>query len=684
MKNLTGKVPIYIILGVLLIILIFKNWFISGILASGDFWPHVSVIFPQIYFPINSWSWNQGEGIGGSTIPFLSSYILLDFPIWFFVNILGIPWQIVERVLYFFPFLILSTFGSILLSKKAVKDYKYYLLSPFIFLLNTYILLVIGGGQVFIALSYALSPIVLYLYIKLIDNLFYKESFENHISFLKTSFAVGLLYGLQITLDIRIAYTTFLIVLIYFCINLTFLWENSRRRLLNGSVFIFTSLLTAFLVNSYWIIPLLITHSSSFDTIKTFTPGGNISFFSFSKIEQSISLLHPNWPENIFGKVNFMKPEFLLLPILAFSSLLFIKRKEKKEKVLMSFFAITAIIGSFLSKGTNDPFGSVYQQFFNHIPGFNLFRDPTKWYVMTATAYSVSIPYAIRNIALSIKNKLFSRVFLVFLVFIFLWMIRDAWLGHLGGNFRNVTIPQEYMKLNAFISSQKKFSRILWIPQNQRFGFRSENHPAISADVFFRSSDINHIIKDLKKNDSERMLQNLGISYVVVPYDSQGEIFLNDRKYSKALWESTVKKMGKINYLEMVPGFSRIAVFRIHSVKDHFWTPSENVKISYSFLNPAEYRVTVKNARKGDMVIFSDGFNSLWEAKTFVKGNYSKKTSVKYEISGFKVNSFSSNMDGDYTMEVYFAPQHFIYIYLWASGVVVLFCFLIIIYSKKK
>ena len=40
------------------------------------------------------------------------------------------------------------------------------------------------------------------------------------------------------------------------------------------------------------------------------------------KPPHALSLLHPNWPENLFGKVYFLQPEFLILPILAFSAFL--------------------------------------------------------------------------------------------------------------------------------------------------------------------------------------------------------------------------------------------------------------------------------------------------------------------------------------------------------------------------
>ncbi len=67
-----------------------------------------------------------------------------------------------------------------------------------------------------------------------------------------------------------------------------------------------------------------------------------VQFFSFAKLDNAIALLHPNWPENIFGKVSFFRSEFLLLPIIAFSPLLFLFRTKikKKEHSTVLFFIL--------------------------------------------------------------------------------------------------------------------------------------------------------------------------------------------------------------------------------------------------------------------------------------------------------------------------------------------------------
>jgi hypothetical protein len=158
------------------------------------------------------------------------------------------------------------------------------------------------------------------------------------------------------------------------------------------------------LLHSFWILPALLIHQNAFTQLGGVTPTiDSVTYFSFAKFENAISLLHPNWPENIFGKTYFMKPEFLILPLLAFMSIFFVK-KEKQNKLIL-YFILLGIFGAFLAKGSQDPFGNIYLWMFQHLPGFFLFRDSTKWYTLVAISYAILIPFSIRSVYKFLKNK---------------------------------------------------------------------------------------------------------------------------------------------------------------------------------------------------------------------------------------------------------------------------------------
>src|SRR5207247_1280407 len=89
-------------------------------------------------------------------------------------------------------------------------------------------------------------------------------------------------------------------------------------------------------------------------------------------------------------------PEFLVIPIFAYSGLLFLKN-AKKPRVLLSF-AFIGLVGAFLAKGANEPFGILYLWLFDHFPGFIMFRDPSKFYLLVAIAYSILITFSLEQL----------------------------------------------------------------------------------------------------------------------------------------------------------------------------------------------------------------------------------------------------------------------------------------------
>ena len=663
-----------IYLGLIVIVfLIFKNWFSFYSLSSGD-WSHK---FPEMIrgFTLYPYAWDPGffNGLGGTTVFLLAlnTYFLSTTSLLF--NFFHVPWVLIERLVWFWPFLIISVFSSYNLFKKLFSE-KFALLSSFIFLFNAYILMIVGGGQMGIAMSYSIVPLVLYFFIILNENIK-----------LKYSLLLGILFGILVMLDLRIAYVTLSALGIYFLFNIKqlIIGKNLKEIVVNISyIFIIPFAVIGFL-HAFWILPLLIFHQNPVQSFgAVYTSAEAVKFFSFAKFENTISLLHPNWPENIFGKVGFMKPEFLILPILAYSSLLFInKLKSLREKKYIIFFTLLGLNGSFLAKGANEPFGGIYLWLFDHFPGFIMFRDPTKWYTLVAISYSMLIPFTIWKIYewLRSRSKFFrqrrislwptifntSNLFLLIIVFCLLYLIRPALLGQLTGTFKATAVPSDYIKLEKFLSSENSFSRVLWVPTLQRFGYYSNNHPAVSANDFFKTGGHSNIFNKINITEGSKILQEAGVRYVIVPYDSQGEIFLKDRKYDEKSYLKTIKDVEGIKWLKKVdcsiakllncsdPVFGKVAVFEVPNPRDHFWSPSGNIIKNYKYINPTKYIVELKNAKKGDVVVFSESFDKNWVA-------YNSSFKIHSTLYENRFNSFVLPQDGDYSITIYYTPQDWV------------------------
>lgn len=684
---------IVILFGSILIVAIFKSWFINSQIIGGD-WPYFFKETLQGFSPVPlSWRPISGNGLGGQTLFFsLDSY--LYFIVTVFVNTLRIPWEIIYKVFFFGFFLVLSLFSSSYLLKicfTKIRDWQ-VLIGGIIYVANTYILMVVGGGQMGIAIAYSIVPLVLYSLIKLYENIK-----------LKYSILFGVLFGILVMFDLRIAYIILFALVIYFLFNIKQLifGKNLKEIVVNISYIFIIPFAVSGLLHAFWILPLLVFHQNpaqSFGAV--FTSTDAVKFFSFAKLENAFGLLHPNWPENIFGKVGFMKAEFLLLPILAYLSLLFVsikqKTENKKQKTYILYFALLGLIGAFLAKGASEPFGEIYLWMFTYIPGFNMFRDSSKWYTLVAVSYSILITFSVWKIygILSSKfkvqsskvqfkiQKLIPNLFLLIIVFSLLYLIRPAVLGQLTGTFKSTEIPSEYIVLEKYLLSQDKFFRTLWYPTLQRFGFYSNTHPAVPAQDLFRTVDSKDLIKNLQKKDAQVMLQEAGVKYVIVPYDSQGEIFLKDRKYNNDIYQKTINDVKQISYLKQVNGFGKITVFEVSNPKDHFYiigqgTINNNQEVNYKYVSPVEYIITVENAKKGDIIVFSESFDSKWIAKSSEFKVLSSKFNDRF-------NSFVLPVDGNYSLRVYYTPQDYVNIGMIVSGLTLVLVLGALIYLKKK
>ncbi|HEX8965871.1 MAG TPA: hypothetical protein VF820_05565, partial [Patescibacteria group bacterium] len=68
-------------------------------------------------------------------------------------------------------------------------------------------------------------------------------------------------------------------------------------------------------------------------------------------------------------------------------------------------------------------------------------------------------------------KRYIPQLFVVVIVGYLLFLIRPAIFGKLGGTFQPHQVPQSYVQLEEFLNKQNSFSRTLWVPTVQRFGF---------------------------------------------------------------------------------------------------------------------------------------------------------------------------------------------------------------------
>jgi len=662
----------FIFFYLILIGLIFRNLFHFSFISGGDyiiFWPeNISYLKKAAFL-----TWDGTINFGANALG-----ILHYAPYNFFMSWVGkwvgnntVFW---ERLVWWIPFFAIAFYSIVQLFRKLFPQNSFWFLAPLIFIFNTYVLMMLGGGQIAgIGLAYALAPLVLKQFISLVEAC-HLSSFEKikNFTILQMSLVTGLLLAAQIMFDLRIAYVTFIGILLYIILNIPF--KNLKKSISFLLYTIVIPLGTALFLHAFWIIPILIFRVNTIAQLGAiFNSSSAVIFFSFAKFENTLSLLQPNWPENLFGKVYFMRAEFLILPLLAFSSLLLLPKK--KQPIL--FFALLSLIAAFLAKGANDPLGQLYLWMFHNIPGFIMFRDPTKFYVLIALSYSILIPFTISFVynflrSKFIHQKYLSTIFLLAIITFLLFLIRPAILGQLNGIFQNVQIPAEYLQLKNFIVSQKEFGRTLWIPQRSRFAFSSITHPPVDALSFFQVSSASDVLDMLKKNQNEKFFEEAAIKYIILPDDTQKEIFLKNGKYNEDLHQKAIQELHKRSWLKEDKKFEKIIVYKVLYPKDHLWISSQTGTIHIDSQAPVKYVISVKNVKKGDKLIFSDSFDPRWLAVS----DKEKIVSTNY----YNLNSFSLPKNGNYKVTISYVPQSL----LLGGFLVSIFTFLLVLFYAKK
>ena len=612
-----------------------------------------------------AWDASLNTGIGKSALPtlWINSYLYITAQ---FIRT-GMNWTQIGLLFWIIPSVFFTFFSAFYLFRYLFPKIKYgAYLAGVIYIFNTYFILLITGGQAGVALAYSITPFILLRFIKVMDS-----------SALRDSLFAGLLLSMQFLFDIRLAYISLTIIALYFVFSRASYQDKKK-------LFIYSFLIPGIItlmIHNYWILPLVFFKLPPM-------PNGYVSvagfkFFSFADFSHTISLLHPNWPENKFGKLAFMKPEFIILPMIGYTSLIFIKVKAKlksrelNRNKLILFFSVVGIIGAFLSKGANGPMGEINIFLFEHFPGMSLFRDASKFYMITAISYSMLVPITISEIFHTIEKKF--RLFLRYGVIAFVVLYCGVLLIQAFNN--NVVlrgpkkVPQEYVKLKELIIRDDSFYRTLWIPQWQRFGYFSNLNPAIGRGEIIPISNPANMARQLKKDDIIRKLTEIGVRYVILPYDSENELFLNDNEYDENIYKNTKKELDtNLNLVKKI-NFGKIFVYEINNSKDRFWTISGS-KLIWKEVSASEYEIKLENHESKDVIIFSDSFDPNWTL-------YSGKNSYRSEIFGESANSFKIPKGLKY-LKVYYEPQKWVSWGFGISGISFLATLGSIIYLQNK
>ncbi|MEO6077941.1 MAG: hypothetical protein ABIP54_04095, partial [Candidatus Andersenbacteria bacterium] len=279
------------------------------------------------------------------------------------------------------------------------------------------------------------------------------------------------------------------------------------------------------LIESYWFMPFVFSQSS-------LGYGRLINrglFPSFATLSHAISLSEPFWTgKNLsdFIAMPALRWNFAL-PLFAILWMLFKKTPLRKSYLL--FWTVIGLIGMFLVKQANDPFPSVYQWLFIHVPGFSLFRESSKFNIISAMGLSILVTAS--HYILKKRYKSLSISLGGILALIMLMNIIPFVNGSIGSLTIPRNIPKQYESITSFFDKDTTYGRSLWVPSADRFIPLSADHPRISISDMFSTSWFN-FTKDqetplsLLSEPYAKALLNFGsFTTIGAPYDTINDIY---------------------------------------------------------------------------------------------------------------------------------------------------------------
>lgn len=684
---------------VLIFSFIYRQWFSFDIFVSGDMWYQYPETL-QSYLKFSTW---HNLGLLG-----VVNISLWELPFMFIYGIfgaLGLPSNIAEKFVLYFPFAIVTPLASFALVKYIVRDNLGAFAGALVFSLNTYYLAINTQGHFNLSVAATFSVLGILFLMKAIDK---KEK----------SFLIGsaILFFISGSYDFRVFYMTFFVISGYITQKFIFRGQRDWKNFFRYSGVIFLLLV---ILNIFWILPMIKGGALTENSAVSRDLVANNYYLNILK---PLTLFHPFWTGNSpeWFESQSIPVWFWITPIVAFLGW-WLNRKNRE----VSLFGIVALVGIFLSKQADLPFDDFYGWLHRHFPGFNAFREASKFYFLVALGYGVLIGSFLASIhgvwkkkdGLSytlFKKRYLAHILTVLIVGIFLWNAKPIVIGTIGDMFMSKQISADELAIYDLVSKDKQFYRTLWFPSESRFAFYSATHPKINAMDMGDSDWQDFIISEERRNNPSRN----GRAESLFEHSFSGQIMgVSSIKY---LFTNTGKGINhdifsSLGFRQINIGTESIFAYENLNYRPHIYLTEKREtiyrdvpfrQVDFQSISPAQYEVELKNIKDPFFLNFSDRFHPDWKLRAgdfnwwdaIFQKDYFLSDKDHFENDA-KLNSFyinpekacskyecQKNPDGGYDMKLtlFFKAQGWFYLGLIISGATLVLCFLYLAYAIIK
>ncbi|HAI73863.1 MAG TPA: hypothetical protein DCS28_01305 [Candidatus Moranbacteria bacterium] len=680
--------PVWILL--LISATVYHKWLSFGIFTNADYWFYFSETSRDF---LRYSAWDSQTGLGAPNL-FLWMLGYKLFP--GFLGFFGFDSNISDKFLVFWPFAFLTPFFAYLFAKQVLKNNFGAFTAACVFSFNTYYLAINTQGHFSLSLAGTFAPLAMYFFWRYFDS--------NKKEHLIASALVCLIVS---SYDFRVFYILFFILFVspfwfLFAQNglkqkKLFLKNNfSAMALFFGLIFIF---------NLFWILPTAMTGSLASNTIVARPLVDN----NFSlDLEKTLTLFHPFWNGNEPKWFDDQKIPlyFWLIPIMVLLGAFW---NKKNKKIIFWFFI--AIIAVFLSKQNADPLKNAYIWLHQNFPGFNAFREASKFYFAIALSYAILIGAFVKYIFEKFNSKLSYGVFIA-VVLIFLWNAKPILIGEMNSIFIPQKIANDEIKIRDYVFSQDGSFRTLWVPSDSKWASYSAFRPKINA-IETRRSDWKKIkdYADLQggepdgeeknqlffsENFATRLFSQSAVRYLLV---NNQNYFMIENLVANPMWEKNDLKLENLQFFENQATRSRMYLTEnietIH--RDNSFQP-----VDYNYENSSRWNFTIENSVNPVWINFSEKYHPDWQ---LVCGNFkwydifSEKSYLLPQKNHFQtdagLNSFFINPseikekcvaenNGKIALSFFYHPQAYLYLGGIISLTAVFISFIILVFWREE
>lgn len=387
---------------------------------------------------------------------------------------LGLPYSLIERLFFYFPAVLLSYLGCHILARKVGSGPVAAAIAGVFFAANPYAEQLFAGGQLTVGMGYALAPWTAWLGLRT----WRRPTWRKAVAF-------GTLVGVQGWFDPREALLAVMSGGVVVVVLLLARPTLVRARLAPWPVLLGTGALAV--TQLPWVLPALLAIRPALPG--SYTTTSALQALSYMTLGDGLTIFHPFWP--FFehpARIAGVAVLWIVVPAVACLALL----TRRTSLAVLGASAVYLVFAA-LTSGSNPPFGPLNLWLFSHVPGLDVFRDPSPYFGPAALAVSLLVGLTIggpwhaprreqigkEHGADPAVDQLRTAALVLFPALILVASF-PALSGLLGDNLKPRSIPGYYVTLASFLRHTGGGS-VLWIPDTSRFAVKSAVNPSVSA-----------------------------------------------------------------------------------------------------------------------------------------------------------------------------------------------------------